>query len=47
MPWHDVGIMIEGEAVLDISRHFIEYYNHAKIDYKGTKNKKEGTVLMT
>lgn len=37
--------MIYGESAQDLARHFIEYWNHAKIDYEGTKNKKEGTFL--
>ena len=45
MPWHDVHICIYGESAQDLARHFIEYWNHAKIDYEGTKNKKEGTFL--
>lgn len=45
MPWHDVACVIYGESAQDLARHFIEYWNHAKIDYEGTKNKKEGTFL--
>jgi len=45
MPWHDVGVGIYGDSVQDLSRHFIEYWNHAKIDYEGTKNKKDGSAL--
>lgn len=45
MPWHDVHAVIYGESAQDLARHFIEYWNHAKIDYEGTKNKKEGTFL--
>lgn len=39
MPWHDVAVVIYGESAQDCARHFIEYWNHAKIDYEGTKNK--------
>jgi phospholipase D1/2 len=45
MPWHDVSWVIYGESAQDLARHFIEYWNHAKIDYEGTKNKQEGTFL--
>jgi phospholipase D1/2 len=45
MPWHDVAVVIYGESAQDCARHFIEYWNHAKIDYEGTKNKKAGTFL--
>ena len=30
MPWHDVQISVEGPAVLDASRHFIERWNFVK-----------------
>lgn len=30
MPWHDIHSMLEGPAVLDISRHFVERWNYAK-----------------
>ena len=39
MPWHDVAVYIYGESASDLARHFIEYWNHAKIDFEGTKNK--------
>lgn len=45
MPWHDLSIVMYGEAAKDLARHFIEYWNHAKIDLKGTKNKQEGYFL--
>ncbi|EGR27867.1 phospholipase d1, putative [Ichthyophthirius multifiliis] len=32
MPWHDIGMMVEGEPVKDMCRHFIQYWNFAKID---------------
>jgi phospholipase D1/2 len=44
MPWHDVQISLCGEPAKDLARHFIEYWNHAKTDYEGTK-KKSNTVL--
>eukprot|EP00835_Amoeboradix_gromovi_P001597 NODE_76_length_23341_cov_0.477498.p4 type:complete len:861 gc:universal NODE_76_length_23341_cov_0.477498:16030-13448(-) len=31
MPWHDVHSRIEGESVLDMCYHFIQYWNHAKL----------------
>jgi len=45
MPWHDVHMMVRGEAAKDLARHFIEYYNHAKIDNEGTTSKKKGEIL--
>lgn len=29
MPWHDISCFVEGEAVWDLSRHFIQYWNYA------------------
>ena len=34
MPWHDVHSRIEGPAVVDIARHFIERWNFAKFNDK-------------
>ena len=32
MPWHDIAVKFQGEPVKDLSRHFIQYWNFAKID---------------
>lgn len=45
MPWHDVQMMVKGEAAKDLARHFIEYFNHAKIDSYGTSGKRKGEIL--
>ena len=29
LPWHDVGVMLGGPCVKDVSQHFIEYWNFA------------------
>jgi phospholipase D1/2 len=29
LPWHDVGLYVSGEVVLDLAHHFIEYWNYA------------------
>jgi phospholipase D1/2 len=29
MPWHDIHMMIVGDPVLDLVRHFIQYWNFA------------------
>jgi len=47
MPWHDVAVVIYGESASDLARHFIEYWNHAKIDFEGTKNKQGGILGYT
>mgnify|MGYP002078791065 CR=1 FL=1 len=26
MPWHDIAIMLKGDAVIDLTRHFIQYW---------------------
>lgn len=26
MPWHDIGIQLRGDAVIDLARHFIQYW---------------------
>lgn len=31
MPWHDIAMMVEGEPVKDMTRHFIQYWNFAKV----------------
>jgi len=28
MPWHDIGVKLTGKSVLDLSRHFIQYWNY-------------------
>lgn len=32
MPWHDVGVMVKGAVVWDMSRHFIQYWNYASFE---------------
>ena len=27
MPWHDIGIQIRGPSVIDVTRHFVQYWN--------------------
>jgi phosphatidylserine/phosphatidylglycerophosphate/cardiolipin synthase-like enzyme len=27
MPWHDIAVQIRGESVIDMSRHFVQYWN--------------------
>jgi len=44
MPWHDLHLFVKGETAQDLAVHFIEYWNNAKIDVEGTKNK-EGAFL--
>lgn len=37
MPWHDVGVCVQGPAARDVSRHFIERWNATKLE-KAKKN---------
>ncbi|XP_035741996.1 phospholipase D2-like isoform X1 [Vespa mandarinia] len=32
MPWHDVGVLIQGSAARDVARHFIQRWNAIKIE---------------
>jgi len=32
MPWHDVMMKVVGPAVMDMSRHFIQFWNHVVVD---------------
>lgn len=32
MPWHDVGVMVQGAAARDVARHFIQRWNAAKLE---------------
>lgn len=31
MPWHDIAMQVQGEPVKDMTRHFIQYWNFAKV----------------
>lgn len=31
MPWHDIAMCIYGQAAEDLARHFIEYWNFARL----------------
>lgn len=32
MPWHDIAMQVIGEPVIDMSRHFIQFWNFVLID---------------
>ncbi|CAG9562934.1 unnamed protein product [Danaus chrysippus] len=32
MPWHDVGVMLQGAAARDVARHFIQRWNAIKLE---------------
>jgi phospholipase D1/2 len=46
MPWHDLHLMVEGESALDLARHFIEYWNHAKYDLDKNKDKNNAQAIL-
>ena len=39
MPWRDITVQLRGEIVKDTTRHFIQYWNFAKIDLSMKKEK--------
>jgi len=45
MPWHDIAVRVEGDPVVDLCRHFIQYWNFAKYDLDPTKKTQD--MLMT
>ena len=45
MPWHDIAVKVEGDPVVDLCRHFIQYWNFAKYDLDPAKKGKD--MLMT
>ncbi|KAK7793830.1 hypothetical protein R5R35_014326 [Gryllus longicercus] len=32
MPWHDIGVMVQGAAARDVARHFIQRWNSVKLE---------------
>ncbi|KAJ8922579.1 hypothetical protein NQ315_007609 [Exocentrus adspersus] len=38
MPWHDIGVCVQGPTARDVARHFIQRWNAAKLE-KAKKNK--------
>lgn len=32
MPWHDIGLFVEGPAARDVARHFIQRWNAVKTE---------------
>lgn len=45
MPWHDVGLMIKGNAAYDVSVNFIELWNHVMTDFYGWYNSNKKDLL--
>lgn len=42
MPWHDVAVRISGESVIDLSRHFVQFWNYVNFQL----NMDERQLLM-
>ncbi|CAD8061948.1 unnamed protein product [Paramecium sonneborni] len=40
MPWHDIAIQIKGDSVVDLSRHFVQYWNFVMM----SKQKRQGLL---
>ena len=38
LPWHDIAMMVVGEPVKDLTRHFIQTWNFAQIELNGKKD---------
>lgn len=32
MPFHDVGVCIEGDVATDFGLHFLQYWNNSKLE---------------
>lgn len=30
MPWHDIALQMRGDAVIDLLRHFVQYWYFVK-----------------
>ena len=43
LPWHDIALQVQGEAVIDMVRHFIQYWNYVTVD---TQQKNKQNNLM-
>jgi len=40
MPWHDIGLRVEGQAARDVARHFIGRWNTCKVNKEQSKESK-------
>lgn len=34
MPWHDIAVQIRGDSVIDLTRHFVQYWNFVNFQTK-------------
>eukprot|EP00742_Colponemidia_sp_Colp-10_P008039 GILJ01008674.1.p1 GENE.GILJ01008674.1~~GILJ01008674.1.p1 ORF type:complete len:1307 (-),score=215.05 GILJ01008674.1:364-4284(-) len=46
MPWHDVSCRLTGESARDVARHFIQLWNHVKVDKAKEKRRAHHPMLL-
>jgi phospholipase D1/2 len=46
MPWHDIAVRLEGPVVSDLSRHFVERWNYARMTTTGTFTKEKKHTIV-
>jgi phosphatidylserine/phosphatidylglycerophosphate/cardiolipin synthase-like enzyme len=34
MPWHDIALQMRGDSVVDLLRHFVQYWEFVKREYE-------------
>jgi phospholipase D1/2 len=39
MPWHDIALQMRGDCVIDLMRHFVQYWYFVKSEYKFSPRK--------
>ena len=39
MPWHDIALQMRGDSVIDLLRHFVQYWYFVKSEYKFSPSK--------
>lgn len=39
MPWHDIALQMRGDCVVDLLRHFVQYWYFVKSEYKFSPRK--------
>ena len=39
MPWHDIALQMRGDSVIDLLRHFVQYWYFVKSEYKMSPRK--------
>lgn len=47
MPFHDTAVLVEGDVAQDLSHHFVQLWNNAKLDKHGKASKKVASITTT